>query len=918
MSMTPERWRAIEELYEAAHQRPPADRPAWLMANATNPAVRQEVESLLACAADGTGVATFRETIGAVSADALRTGTLGPGARVGAYRLIRLLGEGGMGTVYLAQRDDEQFQKQVAVKVIRRGMDTPSAIERFRRERQILAHLEHPHVARLLDGGATDDGRPFLVMEFVDGLPLLAWCELRPASIAERLRLFRQVCAAVQYAHQNLVIHRDLKTANILVAADGTPRLLDFGIARLIDPSGAADRAMTAALAMTPAYASPEQIRGDVVTTATDVYSLGVILFELLTGRLPYHVPEGAGAYAVEQAVSETAPPRPSAVAPAERARLLRGDLDAIVATAMRKEPARRYPSVTALAEDVRRALDGRPVSARRDTAAYRAATFVRRNKALVAAVLLAMVALSGGLAVSIRQTRLANERFHDVRELANKFLFDFDAEIRQVPGTTKARQLIVDTALDYLSRLERGAQDDEGVRYEVARAYQKVADVQGMPGQPNLGNPEAGIASYDKSVAMLGMLHRGHPGDDVYRRPLSEYLMRRGYLLSWTRGPAAGLASIRQGLALVKRDGASPHPDDLRLATIGENYLCQYILAAGDPATALEHGRLALDYAARYLALRPAEMRMRSMQQIAASNASDAAVAGGDLQGGLTIGQGIVARRRAMRAENPSYLENLRELATTLYKTGELQFRVDGPHLGDRAGAIASLGEAVQISEQLLAADPRNNSAIQDLAATLTKYGNVFRDTDPARAKACYDRVLAHVATFPESFPRRRSFHANTLGYRSVAQQRLGRTSEAIDDVSTYVAYHRDNYAASKRDSARADLALAEYVAGRVLLEAGRRDEAKPHFERSMALVAPDEPSARTNIDIAYRLSAAWEGLAAVLPPADAARWRQKRIDLWTAWTTGAHSNPYATAELRRALITRSVDADVTPGATR
>jgi len=904
MSMTPERWRAIEELYAVAHQRPPAERPAWLRANATNASVRQEVESLLACAADGTGVATFRDLIGAVSADALGTGgTLGPGARVGAYRLIRLLGEGGMGTVYLAQRDDEQFQKQVAIKVIRRGMDTPSAIERFRRERQILAHLEHPHVARLLDGGTTADGRPFLVMELVDGMPLLAWCDSRHASVAERLRLFRQVCAAVQYAHQNLVIHRDLKTANILVAADGTPRLLDFGIARLIDPLGA-DRTMATAPAMTPAYASPEQIRGDAVTTATDVYSLGVILFELLTGRLPYRVPEGAGAYALEQAVCLSAPPRPSAVAPAERVRRLRGDLDAIVATAMHKEPARRYPSVTALAEDLERVLEGRPVSARRDTAAYRAATFVRRNKALVAAVLLALMSLSGGLAVSIRQTRLANERFRDVRELANKFLFDFDAEIRQLPGTTKARQLIVDTALDYLTRLERAAQDDAGVRYEVARAYQKVADVQGMPGQPNLGNPEAGIASYDKSVAMLTLLHRDHPADDLYRRPLSEYLMRRGYLLSWTRGATEGLSGIREGLALVKLDGASPHPDDLRLATIGENYLCQYILAAGDPAAALGHGRLALDYAARYLALRPAEMRMRSMQQIAGANASDAAVAGGDLQSGLTIRQGVVARRRAMRAENPSHLENLRELATALYTTGELQFRVDGPHLGDRTGAIASLGEAVQISEQLLAADPRNNSAIQDLAATLTKYGNLFRDTDPVRAKAYYDRVLALVATFPESFPRRRSFHANTLGYRSVALQRLGRTAEAIDDALAYVAYHRDNYGAAKREAARGDLALAECVAGRVLFDAGRRGEAQAHFEQAAALMAPDEPSARADVGVAYGLSAAWEGLAAVRPPADAARWRRKRIELWTAWTTGAHANPYATAELRRASI--------------
>ena len=286
------------------------------------------------------------------------------GRRIGVYRLVRMLGHGGMGSVYLAVRDDEQFHKEVAIKLLKRGMDTDFMLGRFRQERQILANLEHPFIARLLDGGATDDGLPFFVLEYVDGLPITKYCTEKNLNLNERLRLFRLVCEAVQHAHQNLVVHRDLKPGNILITKEGIPKLLDFGIAKLIDPTGGSklptltrrDLRM-----MTPAYASPEQARGLPINTATDIYSLGAVLYELLSGQRPHRF-KTESPDEIERVICEVEPEKPSVAAANRR---LAGDLDNIILTAMRKEPQRRYASVVEFSEDIRRHMEGLPVTAR-------------------------------------------------------------------------------------------------------------------------------------------------------------------------------------------------------------------------------------------------------------------------------------------------------------------------------------------------------------------------------------------------------------------------------------------------------------------------------------------------------------------------------------------------------------------------
>jgi len=433
-------WTRIRALFLDALERPPEEWAAFLAdACAGDTPLRQEVEALLAAHDEGHALALENR---------LLTDTERPdtdaflGARIGPYRLLQQIGEGGMGTVYLAERADGQYRQQVALKLVRPGLRGEGVLRRFRVERQILARLTHPHIARLLDGGMTEDKQPYLVIQYIEGLSITTYFDAHCLSIEDRLCLFRTVCDAVQFAHQNLVVHRDLKPSNILVTKDGTVKLLDFGIAKLLD---AEDLGVTMAethsevRVMTPAYAAPEQVRGEAVTTATDVYALGILLYELLTGHRPYRLAARTPAD-IERVICEEAPTRPSTVITtvqeiarddgrleqvtaeqvsaargtqvARLRRRLRGDLDNIVMKALRKEPARRYGSAEQLGEDIGRHLDGRPVLAQKDTVGYRMGKFVRRHRIGVAMTAVLVVLLLGFSIVTAQQAReLARER---------------------------------------------------------------------------------------------------------------------------------------------------------------------------------------------------------------------------------------------------------------------------------------------------------------------------------------------------------------------------------------------------------------------------------------------------------------------------------------------------------------------------
>src|SRR5438045_4413286 len=486
--VTPERWKQIESIFEQALELEANERAAFVQKSCTgDEELRREVEPLLESHASAGGFIDDRSLF--ISDVDLNDddGIVPPGQLIGPYRITREIGRGGMGTVYLAERADQQYEKQVAIKLIKRGMDTDSVLRHFRTERQILASFDHPNIARLFDGGTTESGLPYFVMEYVEGIPIDDYGNKHALSLSQRLNLFREVCAAVSYAHRHLVIHRDIKRTNILVTADGIPKLLDFGIAKILQQGDGVQSLATlpGVRLMTPEYASPEQVRAEPVTTASDVYSLGIGVYELLTGQLPYRFTTRSP-FEIARIIGETEPSKPSTTVLKGRnlkfdirhSKLLKGDLDNIVLMALRKEPERRYQSTEQFSEDIRRHLELRPVLARKDTVRYRTSKFIRRNKAVVATAALVLLSLVGGMiatswearharveeAIAKTEKERAERRFADVRQLAHSLLFDYHDAIKDLPGATCVRERLVKYALANLDQLAAEADGDSVV----------------------------------------------------------------------------------------------------------------------------------------------------------------------------------------------------------------------------------------------------------------------------------------------------------------------------------------------------------------------------------------------------------------------------------------------------------------------
>ena len=447
------------------------------------------------------------------------------GKRIGRYRIIRRIGRGGMGAVYLAGRDDDQYKKQVALKIIKRGMDSEEILQRFKTERQILATLVHPNIARLLDGGVTEDGLPYFVMEFIQGLPIDEYCNRHKLNTRERLILFQKVCTAVQYAHRNLIVHRDLKPGNILVTTDGEPKLLDFGIAKMLNPNlGPVSMPMTATMMqiMTPEYASPEQVRGEPITTASDVYTLGILLYQILTDHRPY-VLNTRNPSEVERIICEKEPLKPStiitraedvtddrgsvvtidpdSVSSRRGAKLdilrkaLAGDIDNIVLMALRKEPNRRYSSVEQFSEDIRRHLAGLPVIARKDTLMYRGSKFVQRHKGRVAAVVLIFAALIGGLTAALWQNQLAKEQRNLAARAANTMAFELAEGLSRMTGPTETRIGLLNKATEIFEEVNNSDLSDAAFSFQNADARRALAQTYFVLGDGDNANRYAETA---------------------------------------------------------------------------------------------------------------------------------------------------------------------------------------------------------------------------------------------------------------------------------------------------------------------------------------------------------------------------------------------------------------------------------------
>ena len=579
--MNESHWEKVKRLFSAAAELPREERAGWLARESGgDAALIAEVQSLLdAHEQPGAFLDTVTHELRAQAFGIQSTALNRIGARIGAYRVVGVLGTGGMGDVFKAVRDDDQYQAEVAIKLMRADMRSTLTEQRFRTERQILAGLDHRNIARLLDGGTTGEGTPYLVMELVKGEPIDGYSEARDLGVRERVQIFLQVCAAVSYAHQHLVVHRDLKPNNILVTADGSVKLLDFGIAKLLEAEAPTVEAgigtVTTMRAMTLEYASPEQVAGGTVTTVSDVYSLGVVLYRLLTGKSPYGV-QINDAERMAQILGDTTPTRPS-----QWQRRLDSDLDNILLMALRKEPQRRYGSVEQFANDLRNYLAGMPVKARGNSLRYRAGKFVRRRKIEIAAAALVAAVLLGAVVFSTREARIAErerevaqEHFDSVRKLANTLLFDIHDEVAKVPGSTAAREKLVSTSLEYLDALYKRAGSDPRLQEELATAYTKVAEIQGDDGAANKGNLQDAMRSYDRSIALFTPLAAADPSNHRPGWSLAYAYVGRASLLLMTRGPKEALEDVEKGVALSEQHAAGAADEAERVFRMGNAYV--------------------------------------------------------------------------------------------------------------------------------------------------------------------------------------------------------------------------------------------------------------------------------------------------------------------------------------------------------
>ena len=811
---------AVERIFHAALELPPDEVSAFLEQSCAGDAsLRRQVELLLESHRQADRF--IEQPLVRPQADAIESADDDRllGQVVGQYRILRRLGGGGMGVVYLAQRADQHYEKRVAVKLIKRGMDTDSVLRHFHTERQILATFDHPNIAHLLDGGATDDGRPYFVMEYVEGVPVDAYCDAQQLSITQRLQLFRQICGAVTYAHRHAVIHRDLKPSNILVDSDGVPKLLDFGIAKVLQPGEYRESILTmlGLRMMTPDYASPEQVRGEALTTASDVYSLGVVLYKLLTGSQPYDLPRTS--HDISRAITETEPRRPSAaVGSAERwARGLRGDLDNIVLMALRKEPERRYQSVERFSDDIRRHLERLPVLARQDTFGYRAMKFVQRNKAATAAAVLVTLSLLGGIVATSWQAQKAREqeaiakaakaraeeRFNDVRRLANSVLFEYYDAIENLPGATAAREMLVKNAITYLDSLAGEASDDKDLQRELAAAYDRVGDVHGkLFSAASLGDRAGALNSYMKASRIREAIVAADPRDQRARTDLAGSYITIGSQLQETNETMRGADYVRRGIAeYVKALAQNPADAQIRneLARAYNN-LGLALEEFGDAAGSMQNHREALQLREAMAAAEPGNEKYQRNLAVSYINLGRAQVLSGALSDGLASNRAAMTICSALLAANARNADYRRLLSNTYQNDGEYRDFLD-----DSAGALESFRKKLVLDEQSVADDPLNAAAREDYGYANARIGDMLAESGAnaqalsyrEKALALYERMAADQ---PESVIVRYRTAIVRAGVAEV-QAKLGRSDIALRQAARAVV---------QLDEAPADPAVA------------------------------------------------------------------------------------------------------------
>ena len=876
--MSSARWQRIEALFAELIAQPAEDRLRLLESLVPgDEELRLEVRSLLECDVPDQSL----QKVVRSAAAAVFPAQLPKQERLGPYEVIRKLGQGGMGTVYLAVRADDQYHQQVAIKLITLGMESAEAVERFRRERQILASLTHPYIARLMDGGsARIEGllheTPYFVMEYVEGEPINAYCERQQLDVAGRLQLFLKVCEAVTYAHRNLVVHRDLKPGNILVTPEGSPKLLDFGIAKLLNEGGADTRHTFTGLRLTPDYASPEQVLETQVTTATDVYSLGAILYFLLTGTKPHRFSTYT-AQEINHVICEIDPPKFAEAAPHLRGQL-HDDLEAIVGMAMRKEPDRRYASVEQLSADINRYLEGWPVDARPNRFPYRAGKYIRRNKTWIAASVVVAVSLIAGTAVAtfeavqasraqaraeqereraiisqsqaetsrqeaLRQAQearrqrefveqerheselqraeadaqrgIAERRFDQVHQLAGKFLMDFHDAISRLPGATPARKMVVQTGLAYYDTLVKEAGNNRVLLEEIANGYDRLGDVQGNTAMANLGDPKGALASYRRAFSIREKIADPSP---KFQR---ERIANRVRMSQITMDQLDWKSTEQYLQEALKMCLQSPAAESFLIQT----ELSRIYGAIGDlrwtqgrPSEAVEPYQKVLEIATRLAPQRPNSLDAEASISFGHTKL-------GDLLGHLKrIPEAMAHLRLAVETDKrhsdsqPNNMVLKRKLFITYHISSRaLSSSLASPYA--RPGELRHyLEEAFRLAESMAAADPDNLAGKADVIVAASALGDWF-------------------------LTEKRPEDAVPPLLKAVAEAEFVKTKSGQDSVN------------------QANLILAHRRLGTALTDAGKYEQAWEHFARAREYLNHSESKTPGLINNAVRLAGIIEG---------------------------------------------------------
>jgi len=908
-SLTPQRWQEISPYLDEVLEIAPEDRAAWLhWLDEKDSSLAAMVRALLEEQQELSREGFLEEPL-------LRSRTGLAGQKIGVYTLVSQIGQGGMGSVWLARRSDGRFERKAAVKFVNLAFTGPLTVERFKREGSILGRLNHPHIAELLDAGISADGTPYLILEYVDGTAIDRYCNQHKLDLAARIKLFLDVLSAVAEAHANLIVHRDIKPSNVFVRSDGQVKLLDFGIAKLLVAEGVPTSATVLTRdgggALTPQFAAPEQVTGGNISTATDVYALGVLLYLLLTGRHPVAADLQSPADLIK-AIVDAETPRASAVAPTEVAaelrgttpeklrRQLSGDLETILGKALKKNPQERYASVTAFAEDLRRYLRHEAISARPDTFGYRSAKFFRRNRTVVVsittAIVLVIAALSVGLLVANRERKAAEQRFAQVRQLANKFI-ELDNDIRGLPGSTKARMKIVSDSLQYLTSLG-DVRGDNDRALEVAYAYVRVAHAQGDPTSPNLGQ----FAEAEKSLIQAENLVDSVLKDDPKNR--------RGLFI------AATIAHDRMTLADEQNQKQEMADWANKTSELVERFMA---LGNADPRDVYSMGYFEQNVAYSYDDTRRFEDALRASQRalditdpVASAHRIRGSALGalviaqwqsGDLEGGLKTAQQAVALQEEQAAGGHASLRV--NLANALYAEGMILGKQDAePSLGRTREALADFQKGLNIGEALARVDPIDYLSRRTVAAMGLEIGNILRHGQPKQALEAYDHSLARIREVPANVSTQ-LYAAGLLAGSSYAERWLGNGNEGRRRIDEAFQFLRDAHrypADSVEPMGRAYDVLRASADDDA--ETGQTAKAIETYSDLLEKLNAWKPNPQNDLRDAICLSRTWTALATLLRRTgrsqEADRLEAQRADLWNHWTS---KPPNAQFLLRQSL---------------